>query len=74
MGVLFTRLGHCLKDSLCSCIRDKMYVETYILILFLQFDGVFVVSGSLDTSIRVWDAETGTIAPFQHEHRTLRLD
>lgn len=24
-----------------------------------QFDGVFVVSGSLDTSIRVWDAETG---------------
>ena len=26
----------------------------------LQFDGVFVVSGSLDTSIRVWDADTGT--------------
>uniref|UniRef100_A0A3B4FPD7 Uncharacterized protein n=1 Tax=Pundamilia nyererei TaxID=303518 RepID=A0A3B4FPD7_9CICH len=25
----------------------------------LQFDGVFVVSGSLDTSIKVWDPETG---------------
>ena len=25
----------------------------------LQFDGVHVVSGSLDTSIRVWDVETG---------------
>lgn len=28
-------------------------------LLSLQFDGAFVVSGSLDTSIRVWDAETG---------------
>ena len=25
----------------------------------LQFDGVHVVSGSLDTSIRVWDVESG---------------
>ena len=25
----------------------------------LQFDGIHVVSGSLDTSIRVWDVETG---------------
>ena len=25
----------------------------------LQFDGVHIVSGSLDTSIRVWNADTG---------------
>lgn len=30
-------------------------------IAFWQFNGAFVVSGSLDTSIKVWDAETGTI-------------
>ena len=27
--------------------------------LLLQFDGIHIVSGSLDTSIRVWDVETG---------------
>ena len=27
----------------------------------LQFDGIHVVSGSLDTSIRVWDVETGNL-------------
>ena len=26
---------------------------------FVQFDGTHIVSGSLDTYIRVWDAETG---------------
>lgn len=35
----------------CACIRMCMY--------FPQFDGVHIVSGSLDTSIRVWNAETG---------------
>ncbi len=29
-------------------------------VLFPQFDGIHVVSGSLDTSIRVWDVNTGT--------------
>lgn len=38
-------------------------VHSYYL-LSLQFDGVFVVSGSLDTSIRVWDAETGRDADY----------
>ena len=30
-----------------------------IAIAFPQFDGVHIVSGSLDTSIRVWNADTG---------------
>ncbi|XP_039677828.1 F-box/WD repeat-containing protein 7-like [Perca fluviatilis] len=37
----------------------------------LQFDGVFVVSGSLDTSIRVWDAETGGCVHTLTGHQSL---
>ena len=29
------------------------------MVAYFQFDGVHVVSGSLDTSIRVWDVESG---------------
>lgn len=37
----------------------------------LQFDGVHVVSGSLDTSIRVWDAETGALKHTLMGHQSL---
>lgn len=37
----------------------------------LQFDGVHVVSGSLDTSIRVWDAETGALRHTLMGHQSL---
>lgn len=37
----------------------------------LQFDGVHVVSGSLDTSIRVWDAETGQLKHTLMGHQSL---
>lgn len=39
--------------------------------LCLQFDGVHVVSGSLDTSIRVWDAETGQLKHTLMGHQSL---
>lgn len=37
----------------------------------LQFDGVHVVSGSLDTSIRVWDVETGQCRHTLMGHQSL---
>ena len=36
-----------------------LHVLSLSLLLLLQFDGIHVVSGSLDTSIRVWDVKTG---------------
>jgi hypothetical protein len=36
-----------------------------------QFDGVHVVSGSLDTSIRVWDVETGACLHTLIGHQSL---
>ena len=36
-----------------------------------QFDGIHVVSGSLDTSIRVWDAETGNCKHTLMGHQSL---
>lgn len=37
----------------------------------LKFDGVHVVSGSLDTSIRVWDVETGNCIHTLTGHQSL---
>merc|ERR1712112_332566 len=37
----------------------------------LQFDGVHVVSGSLDTSIRVWDVESGACRHALMGHQSL---
>ena len=37
----------------------------------LQFDGRFVVSGSLDTTIRVWDATTGQCKHTLMGHQSL---
>ena len=37
----------------------------------LQFDGIHVVSGSLDTSIRVWDVETGSCKHALMGHQSL---
>lgn len=42
----------------------------FILPLF-QFDGIHVVSGSLDTSIRVWDVETGNCIHTLTGHQSL---
>lgn len=37
----------------------------------LQFDSIHVVSGSLDTSIRVWDVETGACKHTLMGHQSL---
>uniref|UniRef100_A0A4W5KT87 Uncharacterized protein n=1 Tax=Hucho hucho TaxID=62062 RepID=A0A4W5KT87_9TELE len=37
----------------------------------LQFDGAYVVSGSLDTSIRVWDVVTGGCVHTLTGHQSL---
>ena len=39
--------------------------------IYFQFDGVHVVSGSLDTSIRVWDVDTGTCKHALMGHQSL---
>lgn len=36
-----------------------------------QFDGIHVVSGSLDTSIRVWDVESGNCLHTLIGHQSL---
>jgi len=37
----------------------------------VQFDGAHIVSGSLDTSIRVWNAETGSCLHTLIGHQSL---
>lgn len=37
----------------------------------VQFDGVHVVSGSLDTTIRVWEVESGTCRHTLMGHQSL---
>lgn len=44
--------------------------STYWTVRF-QFDGVHVVSGSLDTSIRVWDVESGQLKHTLTGHQSL---
>ena len=53
--------------------KDVLVVEIncIIIILFVQFDGVHIVSGSLDTSIRVWDVETGNCLHTLVGHQSL---
>ena len=43
----------------------------YLIKIYFQFDGVHVVSGSLDTSIRVWDVDTGTCKHALMGHQSL---
>ncbi|MGH0155306.1 UNVERIFIED_CONTAM: hypothetical protein FKN15_074846 [Acipenser sinensis] len=45
--------------------------ETKLLVLDFDFDGIHVVSGSLDTSIRVWDVETGNSIHTLTGHQSL---
>lgn len=40
-------------------LLNRFYVLATPSVLLQQFDGVHIVSGSLDTSIRVWNADTG---------------
>jgi len=49
----------------------KIYGCKYVYHRYLQFDGVHVVSGSLDTSIRVWDVETGACRHALMGHQSL---
>ena len=39
--------------------------------VIFQFDGTHIVSGSLDTSIRVWDVETGNCLHTLVGHQSL---
>lgn len=47
--------------------------DFYFFLIFslFQFDGIHVVSGSLDTSIRVWDVETGNCIHTLTGHQSL---
>jgi F-box and WD-40 domain protein 7 len=44
---------------------------TTVCVFSSQFDGVHIVSGSLDTSIRVWSAETGACLHTLIGHQSL---
>lgn len=64
------------KSSLFTSGKINIKIQPFnYLIKFknyqLQFDGVHVVSGSLDTSIRVWDAETGALRHTLMGHQSL---
>ena len=54
IGAELTQLG--IRLDLILILRFSGHTNR---VYSLQFDGVHVVSGSLDTSIRVWDVETG---------------
>lgn len=55
-----------------NSINIQSVAEAELLILSLcQFDGIHVVSGSLDTSIRVWDVETGNCIHTLTGHQSL---
>lgn len=64
-------LRRCLLLRMNS-INIQSVAEAELLILSLfQFDGIHVVSGSLDTSIRVWDVETGNCIHTLTGHQSL---
>lgn len=53
-------------------IQSGESVESELVVLSaFQFDGIHVVSGSLDTSIRVWDVETGNCIHTLTGHQSL---
>ncbi|XP_016430570.1 F-box/WD repeat-containing protein 7-like, partial [Sinocyclocheilus rhinocerous] len=54
-----------------STVRCMHLHEKRLDPLLLQFDGIHVVSGSLDTSIRVWDVETGNCIHTLTGHQSL---
>ena len=43
----------------CNHLFPEWHGCPVFMVAYFQFDGVHVVSGSLDTSIRVWDVESG---------------
>ena len=72
--MLCRRLCHHLQVEVTSVVAlnwqlglQPLYIDLYS----LQFDGIHVVSGSLDTSIRVWDVETGNCIHTLTGHQSL---
>ncbi|KAI5701559.1 hypothetical protein M8J76_017263 [Diaphorina citri] len=57
---------------MCNVATLHRNKKTHVPDLFgFQFDGVHVVSGSLDTSIRVWEAESGNLRHTLMGHQSL---
>ena len=53
-------------------VKEKQVIHyLFLAILLLQFDGSHIVSGSLDTSIRVWDASNGQCLHTLIGHQSL---
>ena len=48
-----------------------LFYSRCVVFVAFQFDGTHIVSGSLDTSIRVWDAETGELKHTLMGHQSL---
>lgn len=52
-------------------MKTKITKKIKLYTFSFKFDGIHVVSGSLDTSIRVWDAETGACKHTLMGHQSL---
>lgn len=60
------------SNSPCTIASVKGLEQNTVCVLHVQqFDGVHVVSGSLDTSIRVWEVETGACRHTLMGHQSL---
>lgn len=58
-------------SSNCDMRSNRPLSNSSLVFSTFQFDGVHVVSGSLDTSIRVWDAATGACKHTLMGHQSL---
>ena len=62
-------VNHQLFHITYSILHPRYYLDS--LCIWLQFDGKHIVSGSLDTSIRVWDVDTGSCLHTLTGHQSL---
>ena len=68
--VVFKQCNHLFTE--CDTI-NKHWCPVFM-VSYFQFDGVHVVSGSLDTSIRVWDVESGACRHALMGHQVIYWD
>lgn len=71
VDIFFLRYSTGKKVCIRGCDTQRVFFLVVMQHIYLQFDGIHVVSGSLDTSIRVWDVETGACLHTLIGHQSL---